>query len=74
MTQLRVLSNTMCHPQLAKRYYNAHALVDLSVSAKLGQTVSNGLSASAQGIEDVCIVISMPTVIEKGVHQFIRAC
>ena len=53
----------MCHAQLAKRYYNAHALVDLSVSATLDQTVDNG---SAQKVEDVCIIISMPTVVEKG--------
>ena len=58
----------MCDVQLAKRYYNAHALVDLCVSAELDQTKRNGQSGTSQTVKDVCIVVSTPTIIEKGMH------
>lgn len=64
----------MCHVQLAKRYYNAHALVDLCVSAVLGQSGGEGLSASTQRIQEVSIVVSTPTVVETGADFLIRAC
>ena len=56
-----------CALQLAKRYVNAHALVDLSVSVVLEPLGSNSESASQQKVEDACIVVSTPMVIEKGV-------
>ena len=52
------------HVQLAKRYANAHALVDVAVSLVLDPPERNG--AKAQKVVDTCIVIGMPTVIEKG--------
>ena len=53
--------------QLAKRYVNAHALVDLSVSVVLEPLRSNGMSANKQKVVNACIVVSTPMVIEKGV-------
>ena len=53
------------HVQLAKRYVNAHALVDVSLSLVLDQPERNG--ASAQKVVDTCIIIGTPTVVEKGV-------
>ncbi len=53
------------HVQLAKRYVNAHALVDVCLSLVLDPPQCNG--ASAQKIVNACIVISTPTIIEKGV-------
>ena len=58
----------MCLVQLAKRYYNAHALVDLCVSAVLDHPENSNLSAGTKKVVDLCIVVSTPTVIEKGVH------
>ena len=68
------LSALLCHVQLAKRYYNAHALVDLCVSAVLDQSGSNGQSAGAQRIREVSVVVSTPTVVEKGADCMIRQC
>ncbi len=59
----------MCHMQLAKRYYNAHALVDLCVSAVLDKTTCDRHSATSQMVKEVCIIVSTPTIIEKGVHS-----
>lgn len=52
--------------QLAKRYVNAHALVDMCVSVVLDPPRANGASASSQKVLEACIIVSMPTVIEKG--------
>ena len=52
--------------QLAKRYVNAHALVDLCLSAVFDPTLGSSKSASTKKVQEACIVISTPTVIEKG--------
>lgn len=66
-TWYQVLSTYTVTLQLAKRYVNAHALVDLSVSVVLEPLGSNSESASQQKVEDACIVVSTPMVIERGV-------
>jgi len=66
-TWYQVLSTYTVTLQLAKRYVNAHALVDLSVSVVLEPSGSNSESVSQQKVEDACIVVSTPMVIEKGV-------
>ena len=53
--------------QLAKRYVNAHALVDLCVSAVFDPPLGSSGPASTKKVQEACIVISTPTVIEKGV-------
>lgn len=53
--------------QLAKRYVNAHALVDLCVSAVFDPPRGGSGPASSKKVQEACIVISTPTVIEKGV-------
>ena len=52
--------------QLAKRYVNAHALVDLSLSAIFDPPLGSGGSVSTKTVQEPCIIISTPTVIEKG--------
>ena len=52
--------------QLAKRYVNAHALVDLCLSAVFDPPLGSSGPASTKTVQEVCIVISTPTVIEKG--------
>jgi len=66
-TRFEVLSTHNVTLQLAKRYVNAHALVDLSVSVVLEPLRSNSVSASKQKVADACIVVSTPMVIEEGV-------
>ena len=52
--------------QLAKRCVNAHALVDLCLSAVFDPPLGSSGPASTKTVQEACIVISTPTVIEKG--------
>ena len=59
--------------QLAKRYVNAHALVDLCLSAVFAPPLGSSSPASTKIVQEACIVVSTPTVIEKGAPLPLRA-
>ena len=52
--------------QVSRRYYNAHALVDVTVSAVFDPPLQQGEPESNTKITEAKIVVSTPTVIGKG--------
>ena len=59
------------HAQVSKRYYNAHALVDVTLSAVFEPPLMDGRFPDGVHplIKDPKIIFSVPTLIHKGARS-----
>ena len=55
--------------QVSRRYYNAHALVDVTLSAVFDPPLEDGAPARGARIRQPRFVISTPVTIPTGVHM-----
>ena len=62
-----------CSRQVSKRYYNAHALVDVTIALEFKPPLMDGKFAEGVHplVQDPKIVVSVPTIIHKAGACFV---
>ena len=55
--------------QVSRRYYNSHALVDVTLSAVFDPPLREGAPSCDTRVRQPRIVVSTPTTIRQGAHN-----